>query len=760
VRGIVASAGRLWIIATPAAPGAAPVIAEVPAERLAERREWRCDADQLERPPLPAGLLAGAAPAGLPEGATYSANVAIETDYEFFQLFGNTTAEIDYIADLFAYSSSIYAAQVDTSLAVGYVSLWTTPADPWSAGSTSTMLAQFRSYWISNHSDVVRTVAHFLGGRSLGGGIAYIGALCSNSIGYGLSMDLDGNFDIGSPSVVWDIVVVSHEIGHNFSSPHTHCYAGIGGNPSPVDMCYGSESGCYAGPTSLPGPPGVGSGTIMGYCHLIPPGFGNVSLTFGLGHPYGVAPERVPNLMSAYVAALAGSNPACFAAPVPASVSDAPPVVEGDSGATNATFTVTLAQPSLVNVSVSYATANGTAQAGSDYTAAAGAVTLAAGATSAPILVAVAGETAIELDETFFVNLTGGNGVTIGDGQGQGTISNDDFPALVMGDAAAIEGDAGASSATFTVELSAAGLLPVTVGYSTADATATAGSDYTASSGSLSFSPGTTSQALSVPVLGDTAVESDETFLVSLGAPANGTIAVGQGTGYIADDDASSLSRNELLHGSEQAGDLGAADTVFYRINQAPRSSYEVVVDATSGGMVPVLLERLAADNATVLQAATPVTAGGTSVSLRWSNPSPGPVGGQHLRLRGGCTGTCTASDAYRIRAWDTTLRLARFNNSSTQVTVLVIQNSGSDAVAGTLSYWGATGALLASQAFTASGRSTFVVNTSAVPGLQGKSGSATVSHDGRHGALAGKAVSVEPATGFTFDTPLAVRPR
>jgi hypothetical protein len=316
-------------------------------------------------------------------------------------------------------------------------------------------------------------------------------------------------------------------------------------------------------------------------------------------------------------------------------------------------------------------------------------------------------------------------------------------------------------SASFTVELSAAGLLPVTVGYSTANGTATSGSDYTAASGALTFAPGTTSHAVGVSVQGDAAIEADETFLVNLAGPANASIADGQGTGYISDDDAASLSRTELVHGSDAIGDLGAADTVFYRIHQAPRSSYEVVVDATSGRMVPVILVRLAADNNTVLQTASPTSPGGNSVSLRWSNPSPGAVESQHLRLTsGGCTITCSASDSYRIRAWDTTLSLARFNNSSSQVTLVLLQNTGTNPVAGTISYWAGNGALLAGQAFSVAAHSTFVVNTSSLAVLQGKSGSITVSHDGRHGALVGKAVAVESATGFTFDTPLRERPR
>jgi cysteine-rich repeat protein len=74
-----------------------------------------------------------------------------------------------------------------------------------------------------------------------------------------------------NPDDTWDVIVVTHEIGHNFGSVHTHCYV------PPLDMCYSGEPNCYSGPTSLPS----GGGTIMSYCHLLPGGVANINLTFG-----------------------------------------------------------------------------------------------------------------------------------------------------------------------------------------------------------------------------------------------------------------------------------------------------------------------------------------------------------------------------------------------------------------------------------------------------------------------------------------------
>jgi len=77
----------------------------------------------------------------------------------------------------------------------------------------------------------------------------------------------------------------------------------------------------------------------------------------------------------------------------------------------------------------------------------------------------------------------------------------------------------------------------VTVNYATADGTATAGSDYTAKSGSVTFTAGATSRTITVSILGDRTPEPNETFFVNLSSPVNTTIANGQGVGTILNDD-------------------------------------------------------------------------------------------------------------------------------------------------------------------------------------------------------------------------------
>jgi hypothetical protein len=129
-------------------------------------------------------------------------------------------------------------------------------------------------------------------------------------------------------------------------------------------------------------------------------------------------------------------------------------------------------------------------------------------------------------------------GATAGDLAGVGTITDNDLPALSISDAARAEGHSGPAAITFTVSLSQAASVPVTVTYATANGTAAAGSDYTAvPATTLTFPPGTASLPVSVNVIGDTAVEPNETFVVNLSAPAGATITDAQGVGTITNDD-------------------------------------------------------------------------------------------------------------------------------------------------------------------------------------------------------------------------------
>jgi hypothetical protein len=340
------------------------------------------------------------------------------------------------------------------------------------------------------------------------------------------------------------------------------------------------------------------------------------------------------------------------------------------------------------------------------------------------------------------------------------------IPVVSIGNCAVVEGNSGSQPCALQVTLSAPPLLQATVSFATANGSASAGTDYTAASGTLTFAPGQTLQTIAVSVQGDVAVEGDEDFAVNLSGLTNATPGNLQGTGTILDDDATSLSANELVHGSSQWDNLAAdpgpvADVDLYRLGQRAEASYEVVLDATSGDLWPgLLLERLSADTVSVAQQAAPIGTG-SSLSLRFENLVPAPVLGEYVRVSGAACGTtCGAEAVYRLRAYETTYAIPRINNSGTQVTVLVLQNKASYAIGGRIYFRDSAGTPLYTQPFSLASHGLYVLNSASVPGLQGHSGTAAVSNDGRYGDLQGKAIAVEPSTGFTFDTPMTARPR
>jgi ribosomal protein L35AE/L33A len=239
-------------------------------------------------------------------------------------------------------------------------------------------------------------------------------------------------------------------------------------------------------------------------------------------------------------------------------------VTEGDSGTVAATFTVSLETPSGRALSVDYATANATATAPADYVAASGTLNFGAGQTSREVTVVVNGDVLDEANETYTVNLSSPTNVTIGDGQGLGTITDDDpLPAIAIGDATVAEGNSGTVNATFALSLDAPSGRPVTVTYATEDGTAIAPGDYVAGTGTVTFPSGQMSRNVTVVVKGDTVDESNETYSVELTNPGNATITDGEGIGTIIDDDGSpSLSVDDVVVTEGDSGTINASFTV------------------------------------------------------------------------------------------------------------------------------------------------------------------------------------------------------
>jgi len=228
-------------------------------------------------------------------------------------------------------------------------------------------------------------------------------------------------------------------------------------------------------------------------------------------------------------------------------------------------FTVNLDQASTADVSVDVSTANGTATAGSDYTAlAAQTVTVAAGQTSATFSVSLSEDDDVEADETFTVSLSNPQNAVLGDAEGSGIIVDNDIPRLSISDAQIIEGDVGVQNLVFTIGLSPVSVEDVSVDVSTANGTASAGSDYTALiAQQVTVPAGQGSATVSVPISGDTTVESDEIFVVALSgvsgdALIDGTAASALGT--ILNDDAVDVSADPA---NVDEGDSGTATLSF-----------------------------------------------------------------------------------------------------------------------------------------------------------------------------------------------------
>ena len=260
---------------------------------------------------------------------------------------------------------------------------------------------------------------------------------------------------------------------------------------------------------------------------------------------------------------------------VPAlSIADAAPVVEG----VTSRFEVTLSASSAQLVTVDYATADGTAVEGADYTAVTGrTLRFEAGETAKTIEVATVDDGTQESTENFRVKLSNPNGATLSDDEGTGTITDNDgsvsVPALSIADAApVVEG----VTSRFEVTLSASSAQLVTVGYATADGTAVEGADYTGVTGrTLRFEAGETAKTIEVATVDDGTQESTENFRVKLSNPDGATLSDDEGTGTITDND-----------GSVSVPALSIADAA--PVVEGVTSRFEVTLSASSAQLVTV----------------------------------------------------------------------------------------------------------------------------------------------------------------------------
>jgi large repetitive protein len=294
---------------------------------------------------------------------------------------------------------------------------------------------------------------------------------------------------------------------------------------------------------------------------------------------------------------------------------------EGNAGITNFTFTVSLSAPAGPGgVTFNIATANGSAVGGTDYVInSLTGQTIPAGSSTYIFTVQVNGDTLNEPSETFFVNVTGVVNAVVVDGQGVGTIVNDDpLPSLTINDVTVLEGNAGTVNAVFTISLNTASGQTVSVNYATADGTATAPADYTSTSGTAIFPVGTTTQTVTVPVNGETVPEANETFFVNLSGATNATIADNQGLGTITNDDVPVTVNPATLPNGAVAAAYSQTLTASGGVGPY---SFAVTAGAVPTGLIL---------SPTGVLSGTP-TAGGTfnfTITATDSSPFPGPFSG------------------------------------------------------------------------------------------------------------------------------------
>jgi ELWxxDGT repeat protein len=187
----------------------------------------------------------------------------------------------------------------------------------------------------------------------------------------------------------------------------------------------------------------------------------------------------------------------------------------------SAVITVSRSGGSSGTVTVHYATADGTATAGSDYTATSGTLTFADGETSKTFSVPITKDVLIEPDETVSLQLAAPTGGASLGTPSTATLTIHDTTALVQFSAASYTAAENGGEAVITVVRLGNTAGTAIVQYATGGGTAAPGTDYTPVSGTLMFNPGETSKTISVPVVNDTLIEGDQTVGLVLRAPSD-----------------------------------------------------------------------------------------------------------------------------------------------------------------------------------------------------------------------------------------------
>jgi hypothetical protein len=287
------------------------------------------------------------------------------------------------------------------------------------------------------------------------------------------------------------------------------------------------------------------------------------------------------------------------------SISD-PTIAEGGAGTVSMSFAVSLDAASNQPVTVDYATANGSATTGLDFTSASGTLTFSAGQTSRTVTVSIAGDATPEGDETFALVLSNPGNATIAKATGIGTILNHDgtsaVPGLSVADASITEGHSGNALISFPFTLTAASTSDVTVTYTISDGSATGETDYGGTTGTFTIPAGSTRKDLPIVVKGDQTIEPDETFILTLSnVSASATLIKPSALGTITNDDPPAASATVLQYRLYHDGtkehlyttDLNEYNILGTRGWTLEGVAYRMLTNGTYGGQLTVPLFRL-----------------------------------------------------------------------------------------------------------------------------------------------------------------------
>ena len=415
------------------------------------------------------------------------------------------------------------------------------------------------------------------GARVVAGGLALNGATIRNAAG------VDAELGFALAPVVTSVAVEPDPDGDGVWSPDEAVTVTFGfsdavtvqtedGTPSVSLHAGGAREAAYAG--------GSGTATLR-FAYTVTAADGPVASVLVLENSLALNGGTIVG-PTGLAAALGHAGVGRSGTPAP-TVRGTPALSVADASAPEGgtlAFAVTLAPAAPGTVSVDWATSDGTAKAGTDYTAASGTLVFAPGETSKTVSVAVLADEEAEGAETMVLTLSNASGAGLADATAKGTVSDPAEvapagppPAVSIADATVDEGP-GAELA-FAVTLDRASQAPATVDWETRDGNARAGDDYVAGSGTLRFSPGETAKTISVTVLDDSHDEGREVMLVVLSNPVGATIAKAAAGGTIENTD--HMPQAWLGRFGRTVAEQ-VLDAVEERIRAAPQAGVQVTV--------------------------------------------------------------------------------------------------------------------------------------------------------------------------------------